>query len=116
MCMAVMNEFPVRNASTGTDCLVIAGKMAQNFPVRTQQWRGNVSGITTDFISSLYADRLMVVATQVGALGTIQSAKYALFPSPFLIACPPSSAAAALTEHSRPSSSLQRAMQGRGSA
>ncbi|CAL5228718.1 g11901 [Coccomyxa viridis] len=51
------------------------GKMAQNFPVRTQQWRGNVSGITTDFISSLYADRLMVVATQVGALGTIQSAK-----------------------------------------
>ena len=62
--------------------LVVAGKMAQNFPVRTQQWTADVSGINTDFLSSLYADRLMVVATEVGALGTIQSAKWALFPSP----------------------------------
>ena len=50
--------------------------------MRTQQWRAHVSGTSTDFLSSLYADRLMVVATQLGALGTIQSAKCALFPSP----------------------------------
>ena len=55
--------------------LVFAGKMAQNFPVRTQQWTADVSGVNTDFLLLLYADRLMVVATQLGALGTIQSAK-----------------------------------------
>ena len=55
--------------------------MAQNFPVRTQQWRADVGGTSTEFLTSLYADRLMVVATQVGALGTIQSAKYASLPA-----------------------------------
>ena len=60
--------------------------MAQSFPVRTQQWSADVSGITTDFVSSLYADRLMIVATQLGALGTIQSAKCALLPPPPLSA------------------------------
>lgn len=51
----------------------------QSFPLRTQQWTADISGTSTDFIASLYADRLMVVATQVGALGTIQSARYAPF-------------------------------------
>jgi hypothetical protein len=50
--------------------------MVQSLPVRTQQWTSDISGINTDFLALLYADRLMIVATQVGALGTIQSAKY----------------------------------------
>ena len=65
---------------------MFAGRMAQSFPVRTEQWTADVSGTSTEFLSSLYADRLMVVATQVGALGTIQSAKCALSPSPTLTA------------------------------
>lgn len=43
--------------------------------MRTQQWEADVGGTRTDFLSTLYTDRLMVVATQLGALGTIQSAK-----------------------------------------
>ena len=48
----------------------------QSLPVRTQQWTSDISGASTHFLASLYADRLLIVATQVGALGTIQSAKY----------------------------------------
>ena len=50
-------------------------RMVQSFPVRTQQWEADVGGTRTEFLSTLYTDRLMVVATQLGALGTVQSAK-----------------------------------------
>ena len=50
-------------------------RMVQSFPVRTQQWEADVGGTRTDFLSTLYTDRFMVVATQLGALGTIQSAR-----------------------------------------
>ena len=49
--------------------------MVQSFPVRTQLWEADVGCTRTQFLSTLYVDRLMVVATQLGALGTIQSAK-----------------------------------------
>ena len=50
-------------------------RMVQSFPVRTQQWEADVGGTRAEILSTLYTDRLMVVATQLGALGTIQSAK-----------------------------------------
>ena len=73
--MAVMHSRMPETPAPALTKMVSADKMSQTFPVRTQHWTADVSGIDTDFLSLLYADRLMIVATQVGALGTIQSAK-----------------------------------------
>ena len=49
--------------------------MAPAFPVRTRQFIAEVGGAEASFVLSGYADRVMVVVTQVGTLGTIQQAR-----------------------------------------
>ncbi|KAK9901267.1 hypothetical protein WJX75_003280 [Coccomyxa subellipsoidea] len=49
--------------------------MAPAFPVKTQEFQADVEGINTSFILSAYADRIMVVATQLGTFGTMLTAR-----------------------------------------
>ena len=49
--------------------------MAPAFPVKTQEFQADVEGINTSFILSAYADRIMVVATQLGTFGTVLTAR-----------------------------------------
>jgi proteasome assembly chaperone 3 len=43
------------------------------FPVKTLTYTRDISGTPTDFAFSLYADRVLVVVTQLGAVGTVIS-------------------------------------------
>lgn len=45
------------------------------FPVRSKAFATDVGGVNTDFFYSVYADRILVVVTQVGTTGTIISAR-----------------------------------------
>ncbi|BDA45389.1 probable proteasome assembly chaperone 3 [Coccomyxa sp. Obi] len=45
--------------------------MAPTFPVNTREFTAEVDGISTSFIMSAYADRIMVVVTQLGTFGTV---------------------------------------------
>ncbi|EIE20140.1 hypothetical protein COCSUDRAFT_30781 [Coccomyxa subellipsoidea C-169] len=49
--------------------------MAPAFPVNTQEFTTDIDGVSTFFIMSAYADRIMVVATQLGTFGTVLSAR-----------------------------------------
>lgn len=49
--------------------------MAPAFPVNTQEFTTDIDGVSTSFIISAYADRIMVVATQLGTFGTVLSAR-----------------------------------------
>jgi proteasome assembly chaperone 3 len=43
------------------------------FPVKTLTYTRDICGTPTDFAFSLYADRVLVVVTQLGAVGTVIS-------------------------------------------
>ncbi|KAK9842255.1 hypothetical protein WJX81_002903 [Elliptochloris bilobata] len=49
--------------------------MAEAFPLRTQQFEATIAGVTTSFLLTAYADRILVVATQLGTLGTVLQAR-----------------------------------------
>ncbi len=49
--------------------------MAAPFPVRTQQFDASIGGVPTAFLLSAYSDRILVVATQLGTLGTVLQAR-----------------------------------------
>ena len=49
--------------------------MVAAFPVRTCEFFAEVGGMETAFLLSAYADRILVIVTQLGTLGTVQSAK-----------------------------------------
>lgn len=51
--------------------------MAPAFPVRSREFHAEVGGAEATFILSAYADRVMVVVTQLGTLGTVQLARWA---------------------------------------
>jgi proteasome assembly chaperone 3 len=58
--------------------------MAARFPVRSQQFDANVAGVPTAFLLSAYSDRVMIVATQLGTLGTVMHARCVLAPCALL--------------------------------
>ena len=45
------------------------------FPVTTRQLSADVDGVRTDFVVSAFSDRILVIATQRGTLGTMVSAR-----------------------------------------
>lgn len=45
--------------------------MAQTFCVPTRRFQRVLQGIETDFIFSGYTDRVLIVATQIGTVGTV---------------------------------------------
>jgi proteasome assembly chaperone 3 len=47
----------------------------QPFPVQTRQLRAAIGGCETDILLSGYADRVLIVVTQVGSLGTVMQAE-----------------------------------------
>jgi hypothetical protein len=49
--------------------------MSSSFPVKTLEFSVPIQGTATNFFLSAYADRIMVVATQLGTLGTVQLAR-----------------------------------------
>ena len=51
------------------------GLMVAAFPVRTCEFSAEVGGMEMAFLMSAYADRILVIVTQLGTLGTVQSAK-----------------------------------------
>lgn len=51
--------------------------MAAPFPLRTQQFEASIDGTQTAFLLTAYADRILVVATQLGTLGTMLHARCA---------------------------------------
>lgn len=48
-------------------------EQARGFPVRTKLYSKPVGGVPTDFSFSLYADRLLLIITQLGSAGTIMA-------------------------------------------
>ncbi|KAJ9506346.1 hypothetical protein V8C86DRAFT_2467227 [Haematococcus lacustris] len=46
---------------------------AAEFPVRTKLFTRDIEDVPTDFSFSLYADRLLLIVTQLGCAGTIIS-------------------------------------------
>lgn len=46
-----------------------------SFPVNTIQWSAMVCGRSTSFLICAYADRLLLIITQVGSLGTVVQAE-----------------------------------------
>ncbi len=70
--------------------------MAAPFPVRTQQFDASIGGVPTAFVLSAYSDRILVIATQLGTLGTVLQARcvYAapslvMHAQPLLLSLPP---------------------------
>ena len=53
-------------------------QMAPAFPVRTRQFSAELGGADATFVLSSYADRIMVIVTQLGTLGTVQMARCGL--------------------------------------
>jgi hypothetical protein len=51
--------------------------MAPAFPVRCREFHAEVGGAEASFVLSAFADRVMVVVTQLGTLGTVQLARWA---------------------------------------
>lgn len=51
--------------------------MAAPFPLRTQQFEASIDGTQTAFLLTAYTDRILVVATQLGTLGTLLHAQCA---------------------------------------
>ena len=45
-----------------------------SFPIKTKNYRAGIGGLATDFSFSVYADRTLVLITQVGSVGTFVSA------------------------------------------
>ena len=45
--------------------------MAAPFPLCTQQFEASIDGTQTAFLLTAYTDRILVVATQLGTLGTV---------------------------------------------
>lgn len=43
-------------------------------PVKTRQASANIAGIETEVVCTAYADRILVIVTQVGKLGCLVSA------------------------------------------
>lgn len=52
-----------------------ASSPPEGFPVATQQFSADISGQPTEFLFSAYSDRLLLIITQVGTLGTIVRAE-----------------------------------------
>jgi hypothetical protein len=48
-----------------------AGGGADTFPVKTKQWVQVVGGHSTDFVLCLFANCVLVIATQLGKIGTM---------------------------------------------
>ena len=48
---------------------------ASNFPVKSRAFEVEIDGKVTDVHVSCYADRLMIVASQLGTFGSIMSAR-----------------------------------------
>ena len=44
------------------------------FPVSTRQFSAVIAGVRTDFVLSAFSDRILVIATQLGKLGTMVAA------------------------------------------
>ena len=61
--------------------------MAAPFPLRTQQFEASIDGTQTAFLLTAYTDRILVVATQLGTLGTMLHARCAQ-PLPSAPFCP----------------------------
>ncbi|KAK9812975.1 hypothetical protein WJX72_006754 [[Myrmecia] bisecta] len=49
--------------------------MSMTFPVQSLQFSSSVTGHRTCFLASAYSDSILLVATQLGTLGTVLQAK-----------------------------------------
>eukprot|EP00897_Mesotaenium_endlicherianum_P010432 jgi/Mesen1/9417/ME000614S08663 len=53
---------------------------AASFPVNTKQLKVSIQGHETDLVLSSYEDRIMVIVTQIGTMGTMLLAKRVSMP------------------------------------
>lgn len=66
----------------------ISCDMAASFPIQTVEFAVPLQGTTTSFVLSAFSDRIMVVATQLGSLGSIQLARYRQEPAKLQVTHP----------------------------
>lgn len=61
------------SALSDADLGIGGGGLGNLLPVKTRQSSGDVAGIETEVVCTAYADRILVLVTQVGKFGCLVS-------------------------------------------